>query len=76
VNAGPYNQLVFPLAIPLAGADGHDVRYQPIGLDLEVVGVEQVGALPGPLQHVEHSEQGDRRPHADKHLTKVDEDHH
>jgi hypothetical protein len=76
MDVGLYDHPVFPPAIPLAEADGRDVHDWPLGLKLEVVRVDQAGALPGPPQHMEHLKQGDRRPHADEHLTKVDEDHH
>jgi hypothetical protein len=76
MDIGLCNHLVFPPAIPLARADGRDVRDRPLGSDLEVVGAHQARSLPGPPYHAEHQEQGDQRPHADKHLTKVDEDHH
>jgi hypothetical protein len=76
VDVGPYNHSVFPLVILLVGANGRDVRDRPLGPDLKVVGIDQAGALPGPPEHVEHPEQGDRWPHADKHLIKVDENRH
>jgi hypothetical protein len=56
VDVSPYDHPVFPLVIPLAEANGRDVCDWPLGLKLEVVGIDQAGALPGPPQHVEHLE--------------------
>jgi hypothetical protein len=74
MDVGPYDHTVFPLVIPLVGADGRHLRDWPLGPKLEVVGIDQARALPGPPQHMEHPEQRDRWPHVDEHLTKVDED--
>jgi hypothetical protein len=76
MDVGPNDHLVFPPAIPLARADVRDVRNWGLGPKLEVVGADQARDLPGPPQHMEHLEQGDRWPHADEHLIEVDEDHH
>jgi hypothetical protein len=43
-----HNHLVLPLAIPLAGGDGCDVRNRGRGLELEVIGADQVRPLPSP----------------------------
>jgi hypothetical protein len=76
VDVGSYDHPVFSLAVPLARADGHDVCNRALGPELEVVGVDQAQALHGPPQYMEQLEQADRWPHADKHLTEVDEDRH
>jgi hypothetical protein len=75
VDISSYDHLVFSL-IPLAGDDGRDVHDQALGPKLEVVGVDQARALPGPPQHVELSEQANRWPQVDEHLVEVDEDPH
>jgi hypothetical protein len=41
VDIGPYDHSVFSLAIPLARADGRDVRDRALGVELEVVGIDQ-----------------------------------
>jgi hypothetical protein len=53
MDMGPYNHPVFPPAIPPARAHGRNVRDWTLGLDLEVVGADQVRVLPRPSQHVD-----------------------
>jgi hypothetical protein len=48
MDIGLYDHPVFPLAVPLARANGHDVRNRALGSKQEVVGVDQARALPGP----------------------------
>jgi hypothetical protein len=40
MDIGMYGHPVFPPVIPLARADGRDVRDRALGIELEVVGVD------------------------------------
>jgi hypothetical protein len=53
VDVGSYDHPFFSLVIPLAETDGRDVHDWALGSELEVVGVDQVQALPRPPQHME-----------------------
>jgi hypothetical protein len=53
MDVGSYDHPFFSLVIPLAETDGRDVHDWTLGSELEVVGVDQVQALPRPPQHME-----------------------
>jgi hypothetical protein len=49
----PHDYPVLPVAVPLAGANRCNIRNWSPGLELEVIGVDQVHPLPSPAQYVE-----------------------
>jgi hypothetical protein len=48
MSVDAHDRPVLPLAIPLAEGDGHDVRSQRLGPELEVIGDDRIRPLPSP----------------------------
>jgi hypothetical protein len=59
VGVSPHDRLVLPLAVPLAGTNNRDVHNGSLGLELDVVGANQIHPLPSPAHYVEQPEKGD-----------------
>jgi hypothetical protein len=59
VGVNPHDRPVLPAAVPLTGANCHNMSNWAPSSELEVLGADQVRPLPNTVQHMEQLEEGD-----------------